>query len=59
MNTNKQDKVFGGFRVTAEGRVFVSDLALLQDVQKELEQNAYSANAAEPVLATPNYSPNF
>ena len=58
MNTNRQDKVFGGFRVTAEGRVFVSDLALLQDVQKEAE-SAYSANAAETVTAIPTYSPNY
>ncbi len=59
MNTSKQAKVFRGFRVTAEGRVLVSDLALLQDVQKASEQNAYSATALEASAAASRYSSSF
>ena len=61
MNTVKQLKVFGGFKVTAEGRVLVSDLSLLQDMQKELNPTAsYSAAAvgATPA-ASAHYSSNF
>lgn len=38
MNTTTQDKVFGGFRVSADGRVFVSDLTLLQEVRAEADR---------------------
>lgn len=60
MNTRKQAKVFGGFKVSAEGRVLVSDLALLQDVQRELDRVSYSASTASASLAAhPHYNTNF
>lgn len=59
MNTSKQTKVFGGFKVTAAGRVLVSDLALLQDIRKELDR-AYAAPVAEAnAAASPHYSASF
>lgn len=60
MNTNKRAKIFRGFKVTAEGRVFVSDLVLLQDVQRELDRKpSLSAGAVGASMAESRYSTAF
>ena len=55
MNTSKQGKVFGGFRVSADGRVFVSDLALLQEVRAEADRQPVTPPVGSST-ANPHYS---
>ncbi|MGL4610798.1 MAG: hypothetical protein ACRCYY_14140 [Trueperaceae bacterium] len=42
----KQEKNFGSFRISADGRVFVRDLALLQALRDDFAQDALHERVA-------------
>jgi hypothetical protein len=46
----KQEKDFGTFRIAANGRVFVRDLALLQALREEMAQEAVKEKVALDVI---------
>jgi phage terminase large subunit len=51
---------FGTFRIAADGRVFVRDLALLQAIREELHQEVMSEKVTTDVIhaaSMPQYSP--
>jgi hypothetical protein len=60
----KLEKDFGTFRITADGRVTVRDLALLQAIREEMQQEAVSEKVDLDVVHvasmthynTPNYT---
>lgn len=56
----KQAQEFGTFRISAEGRVFVRDLALLQAIREELNQEAVTEKVTVDmahVASMPHYNP--
>jgi hypothetical protein len=54
-----QNQDFGTFRISADGRVFVRDLALLQAVREEMQQEVVTEKVALDVVhvPVPQYSP--
>ncbi len=56
----KQEKDFGTFRISADGRVFVRDLALLQAIRDEMHQEVVTEKVMVDVVhvaSMPQYSP--
>jgi hypothetical protein len=55
----KQEKNFGTFRIAADGRVFIRDLALLQAIREELHQETVTEKVTidiSHIAAMPQYS---
>lgn len=56
----KQNQDFGTFRISADGKVFVRDLALLQAIREEMHQEVVSQKVTVDVVhvaSMPQYSP--
>jgi hypothetical protein len=56
----KQNQDFGTFRISADGRVFVRDLAMLQAIREEMHQEVMSEKVTVDVIhaaSMPHYSP--
>jgi hypothetical protein len=60
MKQVKQTQDFGTFRIAADGKVFVRDLALLQAIREEMHQEAVNEKVTVDVVhvaSMPHYSP--
>jgi hypothetical protein len=61
-NSVKQAQDFGGFRISADGKIFVRDLALLQAIREEMHQEVVTKKVTVDVVhvaSVPQYQPVY